>query len=203
MSPFEAQLVPLLVAQWCSAWQTFGHIPSLLYLPNAFSLSTNYTLITVLIKVGAKRPAAKVVHHNCSGFLRVPVKNHHFHWILRRPAFDWDDMSSRYLPCQYEAVSEPCRWRWSRTSCWRCSSPSSTRRTSSSCHLHLKTNHYCLSNWESQSTDGKCKPLMISGRRSRLWITGLHWSANFWSSRDITLFPKKNLKLHKMRKKGW
>ena len=29
------------------------------------------------------RPAPKVVHHHCSGFLRVPVKNNHFHWILR------------------------------------------------------------------------------------------------------------------------
>ena len=31
------------------------------------------------------RPASKVVHHHCSGFLRVPVKNNHFHWILRTP----------------------------------------------------------------------------------------------------------------------
>ena len=57
----------------------------------------------------------------------------------------------------------------------------------------------------SHSTDcdgnvGKCKPLMISGSRSRLWITGLHWSANFWSSKDITLFQK-NVKLQKIRGK--
>ena len=43
-----------------------------------------------------------------------------------------------YLPCLYEEVSEPYRWRWSRSSCWRCSSPSWTRRTSSSCHLRLE-----------------------------------------------------------------
>ena len=60
-----------------------------------FSLSTNYTLSQNCAKVGSIRPAAKVVHHNCSGFLRVPVKNHYFHWILRRPAFDWDDMTKR------------------------------------------------------------------------------------------------------------
>ena len=61
----------------------------------SFSLSTNYTLSQNCAEVGSIRPAAKVVHHNCSGFLRVPVKNHHFHWILRRPAFDWDDMTKR------------------------------------------------------------------------------------------------------------